>query len=99
MTKMQEHAERLKQAYAGPMTEHEVDIVRDMQAFLEFCLENGLSSQVAFGTLAHDVGGLVRQEAGFLPKVTGYTRILNDLRDEANDPTRQSEPEADDEWH
>ena len=98
MTKVQERVERLKQFYSGPMSEHEVEIVRDMQAFLEFCLENGLSSQVAFGTLAHDVGGLLRQETGFLPKVAGYTRILNDLRAEMNDPPAPEHSETNEKW-
>ena len=98
MTNTQEHAERLKRAYAGPMSKQEVGIIRDMRAFLEFCVENGLSSQVSLGTLAHDVDGLLRQEAAFLPKVTGYTRVLDDLRAEKANPSIRAELEKDDKW-
>jgi hypothetical protein len=69
------------------MTDHEVEFVRDMQGFLEFCIQNGLSFALAMGTLSHDVNGLGRyglfdlQEAlddGFLPKVKSYSMINAD---------------------
>ncbi len=97
MTITQQHVERLKQV-SGPMSEQEVAIVQDMRAFLQFCLENGISSLVAFSTLSHDAGGLLRQEAGFRPKVTGYTRILDDLRAEVSNPSVPNENEADEKW-
>jgi len=69
------------------MTEREVELLRDMQSFLKFCIENGMSFATAIGTLNHDVNGLGRyglfnlEDAlrdGFLPKVTGYSKLTPD---------------------
>jgi hypothetical protein len=78
--------ENLKRHYVGPMEENDVAFLRDMQAFLEFCIENGLSMQIALSTIAHDVNGLLRQEHGFSPKVTGYAKIVEDLQAAGKDP-------------
>jgi hypothetical protein len=98
MTVAEEHAEKLKSAWSGPMTSDEAGIVRDMQAFLEFCLENGLSAQMAFSTIAHDANNLVRQERAFLPKVSGYSRILRELHAAKSDPSLLNDLSRDEKW-
>ena len=64
----------LRQPYSGPMTEEQVSLLRDMQAFIDYCIDNGLSFHAVVGNLAHDVNGiLTHQDAKwFLPKVRGF---------------------------
>ena len=80
------------------MTQKEERILRDMQAFIEFCIENGLNARLAFGTLAHDVGGLLREEDGFSPRVTGYSEAMEELRRAKSDEGLQRELARDDKW-
>lgn len=98
MSKEQELVERLKRNWAGPMSEEDVELVQDMRAFLQFCIENGLSSQMAFATLAHDVGGLLREETAFVPKVKGYSSILRRLHEAKTDPELQADLAKSDKW-
>jgi len=79
-------AEKLKQAYGGPMSEEEVQFFRDMQAFIDFAVRNGLSFLPTMATLSHDLHGLNRwgfdlEEAKrqmFSPRVSGYSQIDSD---------------------
>lgn len=73
--------EAMKRIYGGPMSEREVELLRDMQAFIEFCIDNGLSFTTAVGTIAHDANGILAPGEMFergilLPKVHGYQKIL-----------------------
>lgn len=77
----QSQIEALKKSFGGAMSEKQVDTLRDMQGWIEFCIENGISFFAAVSTLAHDVNGiLTSQEAKwFLPKTHGYARIVAEL--------------------
>jgi hypothetical protein len=60
-----------------------MEVLRDMQAFIDFAIRNGLSFPFVVANLGHDVNGLARygfdlETAGadqFKPKVTGYSNI------------------------
>ncbi len=98
MTKGQETAERLRKHYSGSMSPEEVRLFRDMQAFIEFCIEGGLSSVMVLGVLAHDANGLLRQETGFTPQVTGYAKALEDLHSAQGDTELHDDLARDDKW-
>lgn len=76
-------AERLA---SGPMTEAEVRLLRDMQAFIEFGLRNGLGFASVLGVLGRDITSIISHgmsyedalSQGFLPKVSGYSEITTD---------------------
>lgn len=74
------HIEALRRTYGGPMTEKEVEFLRDVQGFIEYGIRNGLSFPLILGTLGHDVNGMARfgysldeMQAGFFaPKTGGF---------------------------
>jgi hypothetical protein len=86
MTSSQQHAELLRKTYEGPMGKDEIELLRDMQSFLEFCIRNGLSFIVAMGTLNHDINHIAQhgfsldatKASGVFPKVSGYSKINKD---------------------
>jgi hypothetical protein len=91
----QEHIDGLKKAYGGPMTAPEVQILRDMQGFIEFSIRNGLGFGLVVSTLGHDVNNIakcgfdvdqVKSNLGFTPKVEGFSEAL---------PESVGEPDAD----
>lgn len=76
------HLDGLRQRFAGPMTSKEIELLRDMQGFIDFSIRNGLSFALVVGTLGQDVNGLARHgfdldaiRGDFLPKVSGYSKI------------------------
>lgn len=87
-------ADRLKSHFAGPMSAQEVDFLRDVQAFIEFAIRNGLNFPVVVANIGHDLNNLSREgfdlsEAkakGFLPKVAGYSRITSDDFGDSENP-------------
>jgi hypothetical protein len=90
--------ETLTRIYGGAMSERELKILRDIQAFIDFCVENGLSFDSVIGTLVHDVNGIratgdMYKTGVFSPKVSGYTRIQAEQGQQremiANDPAMQ----------
>jgi hypothetical protein len=90
---------------SGPMNEQQVSLLRDMQTFLEFCIQNGLSFQRAMGVLAHDVNGILAPESYFergifVPQVKGYARkwpeTLKEMASMASDPAMMQEHAEDD---
>jgi hypothetical protein len=86
-----EHIEALRKHWSGPMSDAEVELLRDMQAFIDFAIRNGLSFPLVVGTLGHDVNGLQRygydlNTAAFLPKVTGYSQINADSVGQSEEP-------------
>lgn len=92
---MDEQLARMQRLCSGPMSPDQVGLIRDIEAFLEYCVDNGLSFSLALATIAHDVNGLLtNQDANwFQPKVKGYAekRRLNEaaLRQMAADPDLQ----------
>ena len=85
------HIDSLKRLYGGPMSAEQTAILRDLKAFIDFCIENGLSFPLALGTIAHDVSGLTRSEPAFTPQTKGYSKVLEELRAAKTDPTLQKE--------
>ncbi|MEA2709467.1 MAG: hypothetical protein QOF78_2068 [Phycisphaerales bacterium] len=81
-------------SYGGPLTPEQLQVLRDMQGWIEYCISNGLSLKSALGVLAHDVNGLVAEVPFLKPKVTGYAKYrteIEDLSDLANDPNPNDE--------
>lgn len=73
-------AERLKKKWTGPIGLQELAFLHDLQRFIEFAIENGLSFPMVMSALGHDVNEILRHglnldEAmanGFRPQTTGY---------------------------
>lgn len=84
--KSAELAERLRQGFMGPLSEKETEFLRDVQGFIEFAIRNGLSFPMIVASVGHDFNNLSREgfdlsavkATGFLPKVTGYSKISAD---------------------
>ena len=84
--KAAELADQLRKQFVGPMSEKEIDFLRDVQAFIQFGIRNGLSFPAVVANLGHDLNELARdlfdlsaaQARGFRPKVTGYGQITSD---------------------
>lgn len=77
-----ERLEEIKKSFAGPMSEEEIEMLRDMQGFIDFSIRNGLAFMVVMSTLMHDIhevataGGRLEPalKRGFLPQVSGYSK-------------------------
>ena len=89
-------ADRLRKNFSGPMSEPEIAFCRDVQGFIEFAIRNGLSFSMIVSNVGHDLNNLAREgfdlsaakATGFLPKVTGYSKIT------AEDFAQSEEPSA-----
>ncbi|HKI37828.1 MAG TPA: hypothetical protein VKA46_38600 [Gemmataceae bacterium] len=92
--KTAELAERLREHFSGPMSEEEVEFLRDVQGAIEFAIRNGLSFAPVLLWLSHDLGEIVRngcdlgkaKAQGFQPKVTGYSKITEEDFGESEEP-------------
>jgi len=88
-------AEKLRQAYGGPMSEGEVEVLRDAQAFIEFAVRNGLSFALVWNVLGHDANGFARhgldlseaRSCGFSPKVGGYSKLNPEAVGQPDEPS------------
>lgn len=82
----------LKQAlreYGGPLSEQQIQTLRDMQGWIEYCIANGFSMKSTLGVLAHDVNGLLADAPYLQTKVAGYAKYraeLDDLSGLADEP-------------
>ncbi len=76
--KAAELAEQLQKQWSGPMNEAEVALLKDVQAFIEFALRNGLTFPMVMSTLAHDVNEVARD--GFDYGKTRRTRLYAEGR-------------------
>jgi len=89
-----EHVQALRKIFTGPMSEDEIEILRDIQGMIEFAIRNGLSFAMVVSTLGHDVNGIARhglslkdaRAHGFVPKVTGYSKYTQDAVGEPDEP-------------
>lgn len=80
-----ELAEKLRQAYGGPMSESEIAFLRDFQAFIDFAIRNGLSFRATMAYLSHDWNEFARYgfdfeavtKQAFLPRVTGFSEMTS----------------------
>ena len=90
-TDVQNHVERLKKTFSGPISEGQLQFLLDVEGFIQFCVRNGLDFMTIVGTLGQDINGLVARglelptKDGFLPKVTGYAEINATEVGEPND--------------
>jgi len=71
----------------GPMTEEEIRFLRDVQAYIDFAIRNGLGFGTVLGDLSHDINGIAlyhgfspkeAREHGFLPMVNRYSEVTPD---------------------
>lgn len=93
-----EHIEGLRKHWGGPMSDAEIELLRDMQAFIDFAIRNGLSFQSVAINLGHDLNGLYRYgfdlkaavADAFLPKVTGYSQINADSVGQSEEPVEST---------
>lgn len=89
-----DRVESLRRQFGGPMTEKEIEVLRDMQGFIEFAIRNGLSFALVISNLGHDVNGLAQYgfdlqdatKACWSPRVTGYSRISSESVGEPTEP-------------
>jgi len=89
-----DHVDRLRKQFSGPMSQEEVDFLRDVQGFIEFAIRNGLSFGVAIGVPAADINEISRsgfdlraaRASAWLPKVTGYSKVSADSVGEPEEP-------------
>lgn len=51
-------------------------IIKDLYGYLQVTTKKGESAEVILATLAHDIGGIVRQEPCFLPRTHGYAKFI-----------------------
>jgi hypothetical protein len=80
------------------MSGAEIELLRDMQAFMDFAIRNGLSFALVVSTLGHDVNGLARHgldletasKEGFGPKVKGYSKIDSSAVGEPEEPVEST---------
>tara|TARA_R110000744_G_C19218481_1_gene546840 strand:+ start:209 stop:514 length:306 start_codon:yes stop_codon:yes gene_type:complete len=49
----------------------------DFLGFVLFARRMGIDTEDIRGTLMHDIGGLIREDDCFLPRVSGYSEHLN----------------------
>jgi hypothetical protein len=78
-----EQVEALRRSFGGPMSDSEIQLLRDIQGFVEFSIRNGLSFPVVISALVHDANEVVRhgfdlqkaQAAGVLLKVGGFASL------------------------
>ena len=76
------------------MSDQEIEFLRDVQAAIEFGIRNGLSFPMVAANIGHDFNNLAHEmfdlsaakAKGFLPKVTGYSKITSEDFGDSEDP-------------
>jgi hypothetical protein len=92
--KAAELADRIRKDFEGPMSEEEIEFLRDAQAFIEFAIRNGLTFPIVAANLSHDFNNLLREgfklssanANGFHPKVSGYSKLTSEEFGESEEP-------------
>lgn len=62
------------------MTEDQQSILRDIQGFIQFALENDLDFMQVLATIGHDTSGLLRRKLNgelMHPRTAGYAKNLH----------------------
>lgn len=75
--------------YGGPLEDKQIQTLRDIQGWIEYCISNGFSMKSTLNVLAHDVNGILADVPFMQPKVAGYAKYrteVDDLSDLAEDP-------------
>ncbi len=80
------------------MTQKQVDFLRDLQAFIDYCIKNQLSFPLVTSTLLHDLNGMMTSGDApwFSPKVKGYSKSMADIQTMGADPNVLREPDEED---
>ena len=75
-------AERLKKHWTGPISLQELAFLHELQGFIEFAIDNGLSFPMVISALGHDVNEIFVTAKldkalanGFHPQTTGYREL------------------------
>ena len=58
------------------MSDKEKLALLDLAAFITWSVQNNREYMWCLGNVGHDLSGMVRQEEGFLPRSTGYTKQI-----------------------
>ena len=82
-SELRKHGEALRKDFGGPISKTEVKFLRDVQGFIDFAIENGLSFPLVVGALSGDIAHIAQcgfsiedaRQNGWLPKVTGYSEV------------------------
>jgi hypothetical protein len=86
---MNTNVKEAMRAYGGPLTPEQMQLLRDLEGWIEYCISNGFSLKSTLGPIAHDVNGLLAETPLLKPQVTGYRKYLtarDDLSELANEP-------------
>jgi hypothetical protein len=81
-----ELADSLKRQWSGPMTEKEVNFLRDFEGLVEFAIRNGLTFPMVMAAIGNDVNEVFRHglsidkalASGFRPQTSGYRELTDD---------------------
>ena len=68
-------------SYGGPLSTEQIQVLRDMQGWIEYCISNGLSMKSTLGVLAQDSNGILSETPYFTPKTTGYRKYRTEVED------------------
>jgi len=68
-------------SYGGPLSPEQIETLRDMQGWIEYCIVNGFSLKSTLGILAHDINGILAETPFLSPKTSGYQRYRTELED------------------
>jgi len=60
------------------LTEQQLTIAQDIVAFIGWCIKHDKPFDWCLINVHHDIQGLLAQEPCFLPRTTGYAKILKD---------------------
>jgi hypothetical protein len=92
--KVAELVERLSKPFTGPMTSEDLDFLKDVQAMIDFAVNNGLTFPMVVSALCSDMNELARdgfdlrksRSRGFVPKSEGYSKLSSDDFGESDEP-------------
>ena len=56
------------------MTKKQVEILKDIIAFIEWCIKNKQTFLFTLSNVGHDIGGLVSEDEWFSPRTKGYSK-------------------------
>ena len=65
----------------GPLTPEQIQLLRDMQGWIEYSIANGFSLKSVVGVLAHDANGVLYDVPAFRPQVAGYGKYRTEVED------------------
>jgi len=58
------------------LTEKHVSMLRDLQGFIEYGIEGDQRFGWILSNIGHDLGGMMVEEEGFVPRIHGYSKYL-----------------------